>query len=84
MSFSKQTVRDVAAQIKGQTVLVRADYNVSLKDGQVLDDLRIRANLPTLEFLRQAGAAKIVVNVSFSEAFSDWKRIIFSAFLLFF
>ena len=61
MSFSKQTVRDVVAQIKGQTVLVRADYNVSLKDGQVMDDLRIRANLPTLEFLRQAGAAKIVV-----------------------
>ena len=61
MSFSKQTVRDIAAQIKGQTVLVRADYNVSLKNGQVMDDLRIRANLPTLEFLRQAGAAKIVV-----------------------
>ena len=61
MAFDKLTVRDVAAQLKDQVVLVRADYNVSLQNGQVMDDLRLRASLPTLEFLRQAGAAKIIV-----------------------
>ena len=61
MAFDKLTVRDVAAQLTDQVVLVRADYNVSLQNGQVMDDLRLRASLPTLEFLRQAGVAKIIV-----------------------
>ncbi len=54
-----KTVRDI--KFKGQTVLVRVDYNVPIKDGKITDDLRIRASLPTLEFLRQGGAKKIVL-----------------------
>lgn len=61
MSLKKLTVRDVENQIKDAVVLVRADYNVALKNGEVVDDLRIRADLPTLRFLQTAGAAKIVV-----------------------
>lgn len=54
-----KTIRDT--KVKGKTVLCRVDYNVPMKDGAITDDLRIRASLPTLEFLREAGAEKIVL-----------------------
>jgi len=50
MTFFKRTIKDVP--IDHKTVLIRADYNVPLnKDGKISDDLRIRASLPTLEYL---------------------------------
>jgi len=52
-----QTIRDV--DVKDKVVLVRVDYNVPMKDGKITDDLRVRASLPTLEYLLEAGAKKI-------------------------
>ena len=54
-----QTIKDV--KFKGEVVLVRVDYNVPMKNGVVTDDLRIRASLPTLEYLRAGGAKKIIL-----------------------
>jgi phosphoglycerate kinase len=54
-----RSVRD--ADVAGKRVLVRADLNVPLEEGQVADDTRIRASLPTLELLLERGAAEVVV-----------------------
>ncbi|MBA3864851.1 MAG: phosphoglycerate kinase [Solirubrobacterales bacterium] len=60
MSFSKASVRD--AEVAGRRVLLRADLNVPLADGEVADEMRIRAALPTIELLRERGAALVVAS----------------------
>lgn len=56
--FNKKSVRDI--NIRGKRILVRVDYNVPIKEGKVVDDTRIRAAMPTLNYLLEHGAAVIL------------------------
>jgi phosphoglycerate kinase len=56
--FNKKTIRDI--DVQGKRVLVRVDYNVPVKEGKVGDDTRIRAAMPTLDYLLENGAALIL------------------------
>jgi len=49
-------------ELKGKTVLVRLDLNVPLKDGAITDDGRVRASLPTLNALLDAGAKVVAMS----------------------
>ncbi|MBQ9020274.1 phosphoglycerate kinase [Candidatus Saccharibacteria bacterium] len=57
--FQQKTIRDV--DVKDKIVLVRTDYNVPLENSQIVDDLRIRASLPTLEYLLTNGVKNVVI-----------------------
>lgn len=61
MDFRKQTIRDI--DWKGKTALVRVDYNVPMKDGKIVDDMRIRESVPTIKYILEHGA-KLVVLIS--------------------
>lgn len=56
----KKTVRDI--EVTGKTVLVRCDFNVPMKDGVIVDDSRIVAVLPTIDYLLDQGAKIILMS----------------------
>src|SRR5919198_3850504 len=56
-----RTLEDLG-DVAGARVFVRVDYNVPLEGGEVSDDLRIRASLPTLRELLDRGAALVLAS----------------------
>ena len=57
--FTKLTVKDV--KVRNQNVLVRVDYNVPMEGGKITDDLRIKASIPTIEYLIKKGARRVIL-----------------------
>ena len=54
-----KTIKSI--DVKDKTVLVRVDYNVPVKNNKVLSDLRVRASLPTINYLLEHGAKRIIL-----------------------
>src|SRR5258706_2475709 len=50
-----------AINVKNKKVLLRADLNVPMNDGEIVDDFRIRQSLPTIKEILEKGAARIVI-----------------------
>ena len=58
--MNKKTLEDV--QLEGKKVLCRVDLNVPMQDGEVTDDTRIRAVVPTIQYLVEHGAKVILAS----------------------
>ena len=52
-------VLDDLGDVRGKRVLVRTDFNVPMSDGEISDDFRIRAALPTINWLTERGATVV-------------------------
>ena len=58
--MTKKTIKDI--DLEGKTVFARLDWNVPVKDGQVVDDFRIEATRPTLEYLWSKNCRVIIAS----------------------
>lgn len=62
MNLSKKlAIDDIPDKIKGQRVLMRVDFNVPMKDGEITDPKRIVSTIPSIKYLLDNGAKSVVL-----------------------
>ncbi len=59
MAFNKKTIKDI--DLKGKRVLLRADFNVPMKNGKITDDYRLKQSLPTINYIWEQYQSSIVI-----------------------
>ncbi len=72
MAITKKTVRDI--ELKGKRVIMRADFNVPMKDGVIQDDTRIMAAMPTITYLLEQGVRSLVLMSHLGDPKKDIKK----------
>ncbi|MBN1780804.1 phosphoglycerate kinase [bacterium] len=70
--MKKKTIKDV--DLKGKRVLMRVDFNVPMNEGQVQDDTRIQAALPTIKYVLEQGAKTLVLMSHLGDPSKDMKK----------
>jgi phosphoglycerate kinase len=61
MLLKKLTIDKIGKQLVNQKVLMRVDFNVPIKNGQITDETRIIESLPTINYAYEQGAKSIVL-----------------------
>jgi len=60
MAFNKKTIREI--DLTNKRALLRADYNVPVKNGAIIDDYRIKQSLPTIRLILEQAASLVIVS----------------------
>lgn len=58
-AFRKKSIQDIS--VTGKTVLIRVDYNVPIKNGEIVEDFRISSSLSTIRYVLDRGAHKVIL-----------------------
>ena len=58
--MNKKSIKDI--DITGKRVIMRVDFNVPMANGAVTDDKRIKASLPTIQYILEQGASLVLMS----------------------